>query len=796
MANILGTPQNYHSLSIRDLLQARELYHYHLLNKPNVVGTGIGLYLIRREDPLPGEETTTRKKARGPRTLANSEVRRYSWPCVHAFVREWYDESDFGGSGSMSPDDMVPRTLYMPDGRRVPVCVTKVDQAAPAPAVSTSANSLWPGGRFGSGMPISVVTQQRERRATAGCLVTDGKTTYALTSRHVCGSSGEPVYANARGRRVEIGTGSEHALERLPFTEVYPDFPGRMTYVNLDVGLIELNDINEWTSQLIGHGPVGGLADLNSLNITVRLIDAPVVAVGGTSGRLEGRIKALFYRFRSVGGFEYVSDFLIAPRELDAERQGRVSPQTQPGDSGAIWHLVLPAKGTRSESEDDDSYRRRRGDEEFDGTLRPLAIEWGGQVFQEGTASQRYAFALATSLTTVCRVLNVEIVQEGNTGVFPYWGQLGHYSIGTFAVRAMASGKLATFMRRNEDRIAFPMEGLSPKVIAARIKAAKAGGGLIPLADVPDLIWKSHKSKVVGGRDDRWAGMGRPTGPEHPTHYADIDHPRDSDGKTLRDLCLEDPANVSVDVWREFYDEVGATKQKERGLLPFRIWQFFDAMADLAAAKRPEKYLCAAGLLSHYVGDACQPLHGSVLADGYSDKKTTITHRRRDTGEEYEEESHLGAGVHSTYETKMIDRYAEQIVAGVTAELKKTGPKIGKIQSGHDAAVEVIRLMDRTAKRLPPSDIVDAYVEAGGKSTVAVQDALWEAFGDKTIETMADGARVLARIWEAAWKAGKGQAIAQSALGEVDEDVLIALYTNTQFVPSIDIDHIGSRLKK
>src|SRR5262249_36775858 len=33
MADILGTENNFKSLSIRDLLYARDLYHYHLMNK-------------------------------------------------------------------------------------------------------------------------------------------------------------------------------------------------------------------------------------------------------------------------------------------------------------------------------------------------------------------------------------------------------------------------------------------------------------------------------------------------------------------------------------------------------------------------------------------------------------------------------------------------------------------------------------------------------------------------------------------------------------------------------------------
>src|SRR5438045_621296 len=73
---------------------------------------------------------------------------------------------------------------------------------------------------------------------------------------------------------------------------------------------------------------------------------APAVAVGSVSGRLEGRIKALFYRYKSLGGYDYVSDFLIAPRALgDAANLG--APQTQPGDSGAVWHLVTSQPKTR-----------------------------------------------------------------------------------------------------------------------------------------------------------------------------------------------------------------------------------------------------------------------------------------------------------------------------------------------------------------------------------------------------------------------------------------------------------------
>jgi len=253
MTDILSTQQNFRALSVKDLLQARDLYHYHLLNKPNVVGTAIGLYLIRKGDKSPSEERAYCKRtgvtqiSKGERTLQNSTVRDYSWPCVLAFVREWLSATDFGANGAKyKPEEMIPRTLYMPDGRMVPVCVVKVEQGAPEE--DKLVDWQWPKSLFGGGMPIIVDAQKQTHQATAGCLVSDGHTTYALTSRHVCGNQGEPVFTLSRGERVEIGRASARHLTRLPFTDIYPEFVGHRTYVNLDVGLIELADLNQWTS--------------------------------------------------------------------------------------------------------------------------------------------------------------------------------------------------------------------------------------------------------------------------------------------------------------------------------------------------------------------------------------------------------------------------------------------------------------------------------------------------------------------------------------------------------------------
>ena len=47
----LSASHDFHALTITDLLEARDAYHRHLTHLDNVVGTAIGLYLIREDDP-------------------------------------------------------------------------------------------------------------------------------------------------------------------------------------------------------------------------------------------------------------------------------------------------------------------------------------------------------------------------------------------------------------------------------------------------------------------------------------------------------------------------------------------------------------------------------------------------------------------------------------------------------------------------------------------------------------------------------------------------------------------------
>jgi hypothetical protein len=782
MMSVLDLDYNFASLSLRDLLEARDTYHYHLLSKANVVGTAVGLYLIRKGDPWPkktGEGRSRRRPNKGPRNLDNSEVRDYSWPCVLAFVRSWAKEEEFGPSGKYEPAQIVPKTLYMADGRAVPVCVVE------APPVTALPERVLPGPRpahtLGGGCAILVDIQGETHQATAGCLVTDGHTIYAITARHACGEPGETIYSVLRGGSERIGISSKKQLTRADFSDVYPEFPNRRSSVALDIGLVRVQRIADWTSNTYGLPPLGPMADLHEHNLSLRLIDQPVIGFGAVSGLVGGRIKALFYRYRSVGGVDYVGDYLIAP-------EGR--SQVQPGDSGMIWHLDLTP-----------NIRERPNLPVSQRDLRPLAVEWGGEVLASG--SKRSTFAIATSLSTTCRLLDVELVTDVGRDVSGYWGRTGHYSIAAIAIGLVKTPKLKALLQKNAALLSFELSKIEESGFDKAVGKLSGADKFVPLADVPDEIWKKlpkDRGGRTGGRDTS-GGPKQSNGPEHPNHYADIDAQWPGKNHTLRELCLADPNQyLNTSQWLAYYQALSAdakaagrddeakqySNKLKQGLLPFRVWQFFKAMTGFLQASPPDivGFVTAAGALAHYVGDASQPLHGSVLADG--DRSRTSPRSAEAKPLIY------GEGVHSAFETAMLSRFASSLLpkaASIAGGLSNfTAPP-----SGFDAAKLIIQLMDTAASTLKPAVILNAFEASGGTTHVDDLTKLYKSVGGKTATLLALGAHALAKVWEGAWAAGSGDQLSSALLVAFNSDDVRGRYIDTGFIPSVTLGEIAKK---
>jgi len=710
----LSSGNRYASLSLADLLAAREQFHAHLVHKQHVVATAIGRYLIRRADPFPGRAgaaSAERAASKPPRTLENSEVREYSWPCVLVFVDEWIDESQFG-RGELAASDFVPKTIYMPDGKAVPVCVVLAQPAA-TPPPRRPAPELDPT-RLQGGYPILSDTQHVRHRATVGCLLTDGHKVYAVTARHAAGELGERVLSEAGA---PVGTASSLHLSRVPFESVYAPWPGRQAFVNLDVALIEVDDMTVWSSGIESVGPIGPLAALSTYNLSLNIIGCPVRAHGAATGPMTGAITALFYRYKSVGGFDYVADFLIGSRTAYART-------TLPGDSGAVWVVDLPTdKGERN---------------------RPIAVQWGGTML--GGLEQQTTFALASNLSTICRELNVDVYRGPSVAAFEYWGYEGHKAIGQFAAGLVQNVRLHTLLTKNRSNLG-------------------------TLANFPDTLWKNGQRPHEG-----------------PNHYADVDLSRP--GIPSLEQQTPNAASIDPDIWRTYYTRINANPdingKVSAGLLPFRIAQIFRALkADIVPGGDTEEIVAAMGILAHYVGDACQPLHSTYLTNGdpFRFPNGHPSPKMRGLGKGF------GGGVHSAYETGMIFENLDDLRSRVENALAPPHAAPALIDTGREAAWETLELMRRARATLDPMEVVEFYAENKGEPDVNAR--LWAEFGTRTVETMVDGCRVLAMLWDSVWSLGDGDAIAEAQLTWKQSARLRDICKVPGFLPSLRLADIG-----
>ncbi|MFY0566703.1 hypothetical protein ACN28E_23085 [Archangium lansingense] len=711
--------RDFSSLSIKDLLEAREAYHVHLAHLDSVVATAIGRYRLRREDPdAENPYAQPVRKSPEPRMLSNTVVRHWSWPCVLVFVDQWMTPEEL----AHQPEQFVPPLLYLPDGRVVPTCVILAErqERAPAPLQTLAFTS----GLVGGGYPALTDVQGRQHVGTFGCLVTDGDSVHALTNRHVVGEPGREVHTLIKGQRHRVGRTQARQVGKLPFFEVYPGWPGSRTYSNLDAGLVRLDDVSGWTAQVFGIGELGPLVDLNSDTISLDLIGCFVRGFGSASGPLAGEIHGLFYRYQSLGGFDYVADLLIGPR------QGEGPLPTRPGDSGSLWFFE-PKQPPETEEAPPTSLRARQ--------WRPLALQWGGHKLMAPGDGDTFSFALATSLSSICRTLDVELLRDWDIGLSEYWGKVGHYKVGITACGLVANRKLAHLMKANAERIAVGDDAI------ARGELPRADTQhFVALADVADLVWRTTRKRDAAN------------------HFADMDQPGQGrfEGKTLLDLWRTDPSSRTPEVWSEFYESIGEKQNAHRGALPFRVWQLYDAMVGFLREQKVSEFLCTAGILAHYVGDACQPLHVSFLHHGRP-------------GHPEEED------VHAVYETKMLDLRAAELIAGVNERVKRTHVT-DTLQSGAAAADAVVQLMQATFDTLSPMEVIEAYNEQGGRQRIP---HMWDVLGERTCDCMARGARCLAMLWESAWREGGGTKLATSQLGPVDAQTLLTLYSDPAFIP-------------
>ena len=265
----------------------------------------------------------------------------------------------------------------------------------------------YPLDNIGGGYPVYARVQGREHIATIACLASDGHKIYALTNRHVVGAPGEVLYSILDGEIVPIGKAAEAQLKSVEFATMYPGLPDANLLVNLDVGLIELDDVTQCSAKIAGIGEMGPMADFSAQSISLSLVGCLVCGFGVGTGLMQGEIHALFYRYKSQGGFEYVADLLIGPRTSvgPATTRGYTATRSQHirATSGTLW-LLEPF----------------RPDEKGEMPLPlPLAVQWGQSTLAADENAKVQSFALATLLSRVCSMLEIDPIrdlQQGSPG--------------------------------------------------------------------------------------------------------------------------------------------------------------------------------------------------------------------------------------------------------------------------------------------------------------------------------------------------------------------------------------------
>lgn len=713
----MNDASSFNSLSIKDLLEARDQFHIHLLKKENVIATAISRYRIRKTDPWPEkdiikiEESDDKPKFKGERTLENSEVRYYSWPCILVFVDEWKQVDAFSKNDFQ---DVVPNCIYMPDGRTVPICVVKAPKMDKRDEFIDVSKLNFPRNILSGGQPLIVDLQGQEHIASIGCLVTDGNKTYALTNRHVSGDAGTIIYSKMGSAIKRIGVTSNKQLLKVRFSDAYDGWQGRNLLVNMDAGLIEVDDINMWKTEVYGIGAFYRMADLNTANITLDLIGRKVSGYGARSGKIAGEITAMFYRYKSVGGIEYISDFLIGPVQGECL-------DIAPGDSGTL--LLM---------EDKDK-------------LRPFALMWGMHEFALNSGSLKHGYALASCLCNMCKILDVDLIREWNLDVDNTWGKTGHFKIAARACDFVSNPSLYKLLQANKMNIGYSDEDLMEKDAIAKAKSED----FIPLADVADLYFRNKRFKTEGSN-----------------HYADMDEKNENvyNGKTLLDLCLDDK-NIDLDLWRDFYAKLDEADPKDRardGILPFRIWQIYNVMVKSLKEGKVDEFICAGGILSHYLADTTIPLHVSYLHSGIPGQETKV---------------------HGDYENGMLDKNMKDVFDRMN-EIEKKVTENDLITKGKGAGKLAIETMRQTLINLDPMIIINCFDELEGRGKY---QKAWEVLGDATITNLVDGCFKMAVLWESAWKEGGGDNIPEDKLIEIDQDSLMELYKNYYFVQSFTI---------
>jgi hypothetical protein len=250
------------------------------------------------------------------------------------------------------------------------------------------------------------------------------------------------------------------------------------------------------------------------------------------------------------------------------------------------------------------------------------------------------------------------------------------------------------------------------------------------------------------------------------------------------DICQDKiHKNVNPKRWDEYYSKI---KADQKGTLPFRVGFIFEGLKNYAGSGDYDKFVCAAGIMLHYVFDAVMPLHISYLHHGDPNGRLVQKKMRgefKNVPEAYD--------VHEEFDTLMVEYYSDEIEKDLPGLIDKViaGNKtagITKLKDKARVAEAVVNLMIETIRCASPKDIVSDYTSRISLSKRERCDELWGIYKHSLMEAMAKAVVLSARLWDDAWSFKQNVKSAYN-FGIISEKRLTEIYEDPNFLPSINI---------
>jgi len=217
--------------------------------------------------------------------------------------------------------------------------------------------------------------------------------------------------------------------------------------------------------------------------------------------------------------------------------------------------------------------------------------------------------------------------------------------------------------------------------------------------------WVTYLADHASDADNRKSSD--PT--ESPKHYIDIDNY----SEFIATATI--PQNIEAAISAHSYSFVYGN-----GILPWATIASFDSLRNCLQRHDWAKAKLFAADLGHYVADGHMPLHITANYDGYN------------TGNN---------GIHSRYESTMINTYGSQILY--------TGESIGVIS---DVNQYVFNYLYANYKFVDSILIADNYAKTfGTTSSTAYKEALWNKTKGFTTKLFKNGSHALTELIYAAW---------------------------------------------